>query len=137
MKKNITAVCSSLLIAAAFAPSSIAHHSFAAEFDNDKPVKFTGVVTKVEWRNPHAYFFVDVEDAKGKTSNWAMEVGSPNALARRGWKKDTLKIGDVVNIGGFQARDGSLKGNATSVVLAATGKRLFSASSYGGSESSQ
>jgi hypothetical protein len=106
-------------------PVTLAHHSFAAEFDNAMPVKIAGVVTKIEWRNPHAYFFVDVEDDKGKSQNWAMELGSPNALARRGWSRDSLKIGDVVNVEGHRARDGSFKGNATSVVLAG-GKRLFS-----------
>ena len=111
----------------AFGPATgLTHHSFAAEFDNAKPVKLSnGVVTKIEWRNPHAYFFLDVEDEKGKVSNWAMELGSPNALARRGWSRDSLKIGDVVNVDGHRARDGSMKGNATSVVLA-SGKRLFS-----------
>jgi len=104
---------------------TLAHHSFAAEFDNAMPVKIAGVVTKIEWRNPHAYFFVDVEDEKGNAQNWAMELGSPNALARRGWTRDSLKIGDVVSVEGHRARDGSLKGNATSVVLAG-GKRLFS-----------
>jgi hypothetical protein len=105
--------------------STQAHHSFASEFDSNKPLKVTGVVTKVEWRNPHAYFYVDVEGTAGKAKNWGMELGSPNALARRGWKRDSLKIGDVVNVEGSRARDGSLKGNANSVKLA-DGKQLFS-----------
>jgi Family of unknown function (DUF6152) len=103
-----------------------AHHSFAAEFDSAKPLKVSGVVTKVEWRNPHTYFYVDVEPVgAGKVQNWAMELGSPNALSRRGWTRDSLKVGDVVNVEGAKARDGSLKGNANAVTLA-SGKRLFS-----------
>ncbi len=127
MRKLIPALVFAVAAVTALGVSSdlAAHHSFAAEFDREKAVKLSGVVTKVEWRNPHAYFYMDVEDAKGKTTNWAMELGSPNALARRGWGKDTLKIGDELNVEGHRARDGSLKGNATSVVLA-SGKRLFS-----------
>ena len=120
---------STLLLAAAITLAGVApvlaHHSFASEFDAAKHIKVTGTVTKVEWRNPHAYFYVDAEDGKGKTQNWAMELGSPNALARRGWNRNSLKEGDVVIVEGSQARDGALKGNASSVTLA-DGKRLFS-----------
>jgi uncharacterized protein DUF6152 len=101
-----------------------AHHSFASEFDASKKLKFTGTVTKVQWRNPHTYFFIDVTDEKGNVHNWAMELGSPNVLMRRGWTRETLKIGDQVTIEGSRARDMSYKGNAASVVMA-DGKRLF------------
>jgi hypothetical protein len=107
-----------------------AHHSFAAEFDADKPVAMTGVVTKIEWQNPHTFFFIDVTDAgSGKVTNWAFEMGSPNGLMRNGWTRNSLKIGDVVSVDGSRARDGSHYGNARSVVLTSTGKRLFANSS--------
>jgi hypothetical protein len=106
----------------------LAHHSFAAEFDAAKTVKFDGVVTKVEWLNPHVYFYVDVKDPKtGKVSNWGCEMGSPNGLARQGWTRNTLKIGMVVNVEGSQARDGSNIANARNVLV--DGKKLGAASS--------
>ena len=101
-----------------------AHHSFAAEFDADSPIELTGVVTKVEWMNPHTFFYIDVEEDDGSYNNWAIELGSPNGLARRGWQRNSLEIGDVVSVSGSRARDGSFKGNARSVVLS-TGERLF------------
>ena len=107
-----------------------AHHSFAAEFDASKPFKLTGVVTKVEWQNPHTIFYLDITDAQTKkVTNWSFEMGSPNGLMRNGWTRNTLKIGDVVTVEGSLARDGSPYGNAQAVVLASTGKRLFAASS--------
>lgn len=118
------------LIAVAVAlsvPAARAHHSFAAEFDADKQVKLTGTVTKVQWRNPHTYFYVDVADEKGAIHNWAMELGSPNGLSRRGWTKDTLKLGETITIEGSRARDGSYKANASNVTLG-NGKRLFNGS---------
>ncbi|HEX6992680.1 MAG TPA: DUF6152 family protein [Gammaproteobacteria bacterium] len=101
-----------------------AHHSFSAEFDANSPIELTGVVTKVEWMNPHTFFYIDVEGENGEYQNWALELGSPNGLMRRGWTRDSLKVGDVVTVTGSRARDGSFKGNARSVVLA-NGKRLF------------
>ena len=106
-----------------------AHHSFAAEFDAAKPFKFTGAVTKVVWANPHAWLYVDVVDAAtNKTTNWAVELNSPNALMRAGWKRDTLRAGDVITVEGSLAKDGSPTGNARSVVTSA-GEKLFAGSS--------
>ena len=114
------------------APRAIAHHSFAAEFDADKPFKLTGVVTKVEWQNPHTFFYIDVTDpATNKVTNWALEMGSPNGLMNQGWTRNTLKVGDVVTVDGSLARSGRPLGNAKSVILNSTGQRLFAASSAG------
>ena len=110
----------------------VAHHSFSAEFDASKPFKMTGTVTKVEWMNPHTFFYIDVTDEKTKkVTNWAMEMGSPNGLMRAGWTRNTMKIGEVVTVEGSMAKDGSPTGNARSVVLNSTGQRLFAASSQG------
>ncbi|HMF96999.1 MAG TPA: DUF6152 family protein [Vicinamibacterales bacterium] len=110
------------------APGVIAHHSFAAEFDAAKPVNLKGVVTKIEWANPHTYFYMDVSEGD-KVTNWGMEMGSPNGLMRQGWTRNTLHVGDEVTVEGSQAKDGTHVGNARVVTLAATGKRLFAASS--------
>jgi len=109
--------------------SAIAHHSFAAEFDANKALTLKGIVTKIEWMNPHTYFYLDVSDAGGKVVNWGMEMGSPNGLMRQGWTRNTLKVGDAVTVEGSQAKDGTNVGNARVVVLDATGQRLFAASS--------
>ena len=85
----------------------LAHHGFSVEFDKDKPVTLTGVVTKMEFMNPHIYFYVDVKDKDGKVVNWSFEGGPPNVIYRQGWRKDTLKPGDVVTVKGFRAKDGS------------------------------
>jgi hypothetical protein len=107
----------------------MAHHSFAAEFDSTKPIKLTGSVTKIEWMNPHAYFYIDVKDDKtGQTANWGLEMGSPNGLMRQGWTRNSMKVGDMVTVEGSAAKDGSNIGNARSVTLS-TGTRLFAASS--------
>lgn len=121
----------SLMVAAAFlwiAAPVLAHHSFAAEFDADDPIDLTGIVTKIEWRNPHTFFYIDVEAEDGRFENWALEMGSPNGLMRRGWTRNSLQIGDEVSVVGSRAKDGSLKGNVRSVVLS-SGERLFAGSS--------
>jgi hypothetical protein len=110
---------------------ALAHHSFAAEFDESKPVKLTGTVTKVEWANPHIWFFMDVKVENGSVANWGFEMGGTGQLVRAGWKRDTMKIGDVVTVEARRARDGSNNANAQTVVLASTGQRLFAGSSQG------
>ena len=112
-----------------------AHHSFSAQFDRNKPLTFKGTVTKLEWMNPHVYFYVDAVDDKGKVvAHWDCEAANPNALARRGWKRDSLKAGEVVKVDGFQAKDGSFTMNATSITLS-DGRRIFAASSDNGGPS--
>ena len=108
----------------------MAHHSFAAEYDATKPIKLTGAVTKIEWTNPHCYFYIDVKNAEsGKVEGWALELGNPNALLRAGWTPNSVKIGDEVTVEGTRAKDGTFLGNARSMVLMSTGRRLFAGSS--------
>jgi Family of unknown function (DUF6152) len=107
-----------------------AHHSFAAEYDANKPVTFKGVVTKVEWMNPHARFYVDVKDDHGNVVNWNLELASPNVLARNGWTRKSLNIGDQVTVEGSLAKDGSKMANARVVTLS-DGRRVFAGSSGG------
>ena len=123
-----------VLVAAGFglllsAAPAMAHHSFAAEYDSKKPVTLKGIVTKVEWLNPHAYFFMDVTDESGNITNWAFEMGPPGLLQRNGWTRNTMKIGDEVIVQGTLAKDGGKHANARSVTMASTGKRLGAASS--------
>jgi hypothetical protein len=108
--------------------SASAHHSFAAEFDRNLPITVTGAVTKVEWANPHARFYIDATDDAGKTVSWDFELASPNGLMRRGWNRNSMKLGDVVTVTGFRAKNNPAVGNANSVVLA-DGKKLFAGSS--------
>lgn len=84
-----------------------AHHAFAAEFDSARPITLSGTVTKTEWQNPHARFYLDVRDAKGRVTHWELSLGSPNALIRQGWTRRSLQAGDMVTVTGYLARDGA------------------------------
>jgi hypothetical protein len=101
-----------------------AHHSFAAQYDRNKPVTLVGTVTRLEWTNPHIYFYMDVKDASGTITKWSIEGGAPNTLYRAGWRKDSLKIGGIVTVEGFLARDGSKLANM-SAVTTPDGRRIF------------
>jgi len=107
---------------------AVPHHSFAAEFDVNRPVKLTGTVTRFEWTNPHAWLFIDTKDDDGNVQNWAIELVGVNSLLRRGWTRDRVKAGDIVNVEGFGARDGTNTGNASAVTMANTGERLYASS---------
>ena len=110
----------------------LAHHSFAAEYDNKKPVKLTGTITKIDWMNPHVYFFMDVEDANGKVTSWGFEMGPPNLLQNQGWTRNTMQIGMTVTFTGALSKDGSNRVNTNSVTV--DGKKLGAASSEGEKE---
>lgn len=102
---------------------ALAHHSGAAEFDSNKKIDLTGVVTKVEWTNPHAHFYIDVKDASGKVTNWNFELASPNVLIRNGWKRNSIKTGDTVSVTGIRAKDSDDYGSA-SVITFPDGHKL-------------
>ena len=134
MRTKFAVVVAAIALLAS-ARTIVAHHSFSAEFDANKPFKMTGQVTKVEWMNPHTFFYIDVKDDKtGKVTNWAMEMGSPNGLMRAGWTRNTMKVGDQVTVEGSLAKDGSPTGNARAVVMTSTGQKLFAASSQGNTQ---
>jgi hypothetical protein len=108
-----------------------AHHSFRAEFDSSKSKEFVGTVTKVEWFNPHARFYVDVKDESGGVTNWNFELGSPLQLRRQGWRQDSLKVGDQITVEGYLAKDGSKMASASKITLA-DGRTVFNGSSADG-----
>jgi hypothetical protein len=112
--------------------TALAHHSFTAQYDRNKQAALTGPVTKIEWINPHARFFMDVKDSSGKIVNWEVELAPPAMLIRRGWTRNDLKIGENVTVNGSLAKDGSNLVNATTVTLT-DGKKVFAGSSGGDS----
>ena len=111
-----------------------AHHAFAAEFDVNKPVKLTGTLTKVEWVNPHAWLHIDVKSADDQVTSWMIEGGSPNILLRHGFTRDTLQVGTVIVVTGYQAKDGSNKANGKDITFP-DGQKLFVGSSESGGDS--
>lgn len=127
-RQSFVCVLAAALAAGALSTSH-AHHSFSAEFDRNKPIELTGAVTKVEWTNPHARIYIDVQDADGKTVNWDFELGPPNGLMRQGWRRDSLREGHVVTINGFLSKDQQHVANARSVKLP-DGRQVFAGSSF-------
>ena len=124
--KAVRSVVAASLVLWATAPAE-AHHSFAAQYDASKPVTLKGTVTKVEWTNPHARFYIDVKDVDGKLVNWNLEIASPNYLKRAGWSSTSLKQGDEVTVEGSMARSGANMANASTVTFA-DGTRVFARS---------
>ena len=124
MKRNLLAAlgaCAGLLLSTV---PLFAHHAFAAEYDRTKPVKVEGKVSKVEWMNPHIWFYVDVKDASGKVTTWGFSGGPPGMLQRRGITKDVLKVGDTIKVDGFRAKDGSTNGSGGNVTFS-DGRKVF------------
>jgi hypothetical protein len=124
MKIGVSLLVGAALVLAA-APRASSHHAFAAEFDINRPVKLSGTVTKIEWTNPHAWLFIDSKQDNGSVQSWAIELVGINDLLRLGWGRDKVKPGDVINVDGFGARNGTNTANAASVTLASTGELLW------------
>jgi hypothetical protein len=136
MKFKLTLLAVAACAVLVYSTAAVAHHAFAAEFDRNKPLTLTGTVTKLEWMNPHARFYIDVKDAAGKVVNWDFELGSPNNLMRQGWSRNSLKQGDVITVTGFGAKNAPNVGNANTVTMA-NGKRVFAGSSFGDGNQTQ
>jgi len=130
MRSTVAVVAVTFALMFAAGDALRAHHSFAAEYDRTKPITLTGTVTKVEWQNPHIYFYLDIKNADGAVENWAIEGGAPNALYRAGWRKDSLQAGSAVTVEGWLAKSGAKLANMRSVVLA-DGRRVLGGSSAG------
>jgi len=130
MRSRIAVLAVTVALVLAAGAASRAHHSFAAEYDRTKPITLKGTVTKVEWQNPHIYFYLDVKGANGVVENWAIEGGAPNTLYRAGWRKDSLQVGNEVTVDGWLAKSGAKLANMRAVVLA-DGSRVFGGSSGG------
>jgi len=130
MHRSVVAVVVALAVWTA-GPPIAAHHSFAAEYDREKTVTLQGTVTRIEWMNPHIYFYIDVTDAAGATANWAIEGGAPTSLYRAGWRKTSLKVGDVVTVHGYLARNGKKLANMRAAILA-DGREVLGGQQYYG-----
>lgn len=117
MKPRVVVTCIAAIAVAAAGGRVLAHHSFAATFDGTKALRLVGALTKIEWTNPHSYFYLDVKDENGRVTNWALEAGSPGALSRRGFKRGDIKIGDILIVDGYRAKDGSNLADARRVTL--------------------
>ena len=128
--KSALIVCASAALLAVAAMPATAHHSFAAEYDANKPVTIHGSVVRVEWTNPHARFYVEAKETDGSVVTWNLELASPNVLVRQGWTRNSLKIGDEITVTGSSAKDGSKMANARNVTLA-SGKRVFAGTPAG------
>ena len=125
MARRISWACGLAVVLCFLAIPLLAHHSFGAEYDANRPITLTGVVTKIEWTNPHSYFYMDVKDDKGNVANWKFEGYGPGVLYRNGWKKDvTMKPGDTVTVFGWRARDGGNWAHSREVTFSG-GKKLF------------
>jgi len=128
MKIKPSLLFTAAFVVVLFSIPIFAHHSFAAQYDRQKPITLTGSVTKLDWINPHARFFIDVKDANGKVVSWEVELGPTAGLVRRGWTRTSLKIGEPTTVSGFLAKDGSNLLNANAITLS-DGKRVFAGSS--------
>ena len=126
--QTLSAVAGALLVSAAAVPVVDAHHAFSAEFDANRPVRLEGVVTRMEWINPHSWIHIDVTDEDGTVESWMIEGGAPNALLRRGWNRDSLPAGTEIMVQGYQARDGSNRANGRDITFT-DGTKLFVGSS--------
>ena len=131
MRKGAVVFFALALGVVAGAAPAIAHHSFAAEFDASKPITVKGYVTKIEWTNPHVWFYLDVKKDDGSVENWGFEMGPPHGLQGRGWTRTTMKLGDEIQVDGTLAKNGSKRVNARNVVMVSTGQKLGAASSEG------
>jgi hypothetical protein len=131
MKKGVVALVALALGVVAAAAPALAHHSFAAEFDSNKQITLKGHVTKIEWTNPHVWFYLNVKKADGTVENWGFEMGPPHGLQGRGWTRTTMKLGDEIEASGSLAKNGTKRVNARNVIMVSTGQKLGTASSEG------